>query len=98
TETIMIDALANVGADPTQFLAQASTALTAQDALYFQRLAQIMAAYSDKNQLRSIHVDNGVVSAQDKNGRVLVPLSCDYAIWSEFNAGRLSAFSKLING
>jgi hypothetical protein len=99
TETIMVDALASVGVDPTQFLAQAATALTAQDAVFFQRLAQIMSAYSaNKSPLRSIHVDNGIVCAQDRNGRVLVPLSCDYAIWSEFNAGRLSAFAKLMEG
>jgi hypothetical protein len=99
TETIMVDALATVGVDPTRFLAQAATALTAQDALFFQRLAQIMAAYSaNKTPLRSIHVDNGIVCAQDRSGRVLVPLSCDYAIWSEFNAGRVSAFAKLMEG
>jgi hypothetical protein len=98
TETAMVDALATIGVDPTQFLAQAATALTEEDAVFFQHVAQVMAAYSNKAQLRSIHVENGMVSAQDKNGRVLMPLSCDYAIWSESNAGQLGAFAKLVEG
>jgi len=97
TETIMIDALTTVGQDPTQFLAHAATALTEEDATFFVRIAQVMAAYStNKAQLRSIRVENGIVNAPDKNGRVLVPLSCDYAIWSEANAKRLDAFAKIV--
>src|SRR6266478_5611481 len=99
TETIMIDALSNCGVDPTAFLGQASNALTEQDAIYFERLAQVLAAYSmNKAQLRTIRTENGVVSAQDKNGTVVVPLSCDYAIWSERNAGRLTDFANLMQG
>lgn len=37
-----------------------------------------------------------MVCAQDNTGKVVVPLSCDYAIWSEFNAGRLTAFANLM--
>src|SRR5438477_4727633 len=99
TETIMIDALSTCGVDPTAFLGQASNALTEQDAIYFERLAQVLAAYSkNKAQLRAIRTENGVVSAQDRNGTVVVPLSCDYAIWSERNAGRLTDFANLMQG
>ena len=95
----MIDALTNCGVDPTAFLVQASNALTEQDAIYFERLAQVLAAYSmNKAQLRTIRTENGVVSAQDRNGTVVVPLSCDYAIWSERNAGRLTDFANLMQG
>ena len=99
TGTIMIDALSTCGVDPTAFLGQASNALTEQDATYFQRLAQVLAAYStNKAQLRAIRTENGVVSAQDQNGTVVVPLSCDYAIWSERNAGRVTDFANLMQG
>ena len=99
TETIMIDALSTVGVDPTAFLSQPSSALTEEDAIYFQRLTQVLAAYStNKARLRSIRIENNVVSAQDANGIVMVPLSSDYAIWSERNAGRVTAFANLMQG
>ena len=31
----------------------------------------------------------------DSNGTLVVPLSCDYAIWSEHAAGRVEAFTRL---
>jgi hypothetical protein len=95
-ETITVDALASVGVDPTAFLAQAVTALSEEDALYFQRLAQIMANYQTvKAPLRSIQVQNGVVCAMDGNGNLMVPVSCDYAVWAERPAGRVEEFSAL---
>lgn len=90
TETIMIDAFSTIGVDPTAFLAQASRALTEQDATYFERLAQVLARYhTNKAQLTAIVVQNGSISALDANGTLVVPLSCDYAIWSERSAGRV---------
>jgi len=95
-EPITVDALASVGVDPTAFLAQAVTALSEEDALYFQRLAQIMANYQTvKAPLRSIQVQNGVVCAMDGNGNLMVPVSCDYAVWAERPAGRVEEFSAL---
>ena len=44
-ETIITDALATIGVDPTQFLEKACRALTEQDANYFQSLAQVLARY-----------------------------------------------------
>ena len=87
-ETIITDALANIGTDPTIFLGQACQALTPEDALYFQRLAQLLERYhATKAPLRSIRVENGVVCAIDQAGVLVVPLSCDYGIWAE-RAGR----------
>jgi len=43
TGTIMIDALSTIGVDPTAFLADACNALTEEDAIYFERLAQVLA-------------------------------------------------------
>lgn len=70
--------------------------MTEQDAVYFQRLAQVLAAYAQKTQLRSIRVESGVVSAQAVNGKVLIPLFCDYGIWSEQNADRFNGFAKAV--
>jgi hypothetical protein len=95
-ETIVTDALANIGVDPTQFLQRACRALTEQDANYFQRLAQVLARYhKTKTPLSSIGLENDRIVAMDSNGTLVIPLSCDYAIWSEHAAARVEAFSQL---
>jgi len=95
-ETIITDALATIGVDPTRFLERACRALTEADANYFQRLAQILARYhKTKTPLSSIGLENDRVVAMDSNGTLVIPLSCDYAIWSEFAAARVEAFSQL---
>jgi hypothetical protein len=95
-ETITTDALATIGVDPTNFLQAANRALTEQDANYFQRLAQILARYhKTKTPLSSIKLVSDRVCAMDSNGTLVVPLSCDYAIWSEHAAGRVEAFTQL---
>ncbi len=99
TETIMIDALSRVGVDPTAFLADACNALTEEDAVFFERLAQVLARYhTTKAQLRSIRVESHAVCALDSNGTLVFPLSCDYAIWSEHAAGRVAEFAALTQG
>ena len=98
-ETITTDALAAIGVDPTSFLQAANRALTEQDANYFQRLAQILARYhKTKTPLSSIKIVSDRVCAIDSNGTVVIPLSCDYAIWSEHAAGRVDAFTQLSQG
>lgn len=95
-ETIITDALATIGLDPTAFLERAVRALTEQDADYFQRLAQVLARYHKaKTPLRSLRIEGGIVSAMDSNGILVVPLSCDYATWNERAAGRVEEFSQL---
>lgn len=95
-ETIITDALATIGLDPTAFLERACRALTEQDANYFQRLAQILARYhKTKTPLNAIRLEDGRVCAMDSTGILVVPLSCDYAIWNENAAGRVEAFSQL---
>jgi len=99
TETIMIDALSTIGVDPTAFLADACNALTEEDAIFFERLAQVLARYdTTKAQLRSIRVESHAVCALDANGTLVFPLSCDYAIWSEHAAGRVAEFAALTQG
>jgi hypothetical protein len=95
-ETIITDALATIGRDPTQFLERACRALTEEDANYFQSLAQVLARYhKTKTPLSSIRIESGRVCAMDSNGTLVIPLSCDYAIWSENAAGRVADFSQL---
>lgn len=93
-ETIVTDALATIGVNPRAYLAQACEALTPEDAFYFQRLAQILARYhTTKTPLRSLRVENGVVCALDREGTLVVPLSCDFAIWAERAARRSEEFA-----
>ena len=95
-ETIITDALATIGVDPTKFLAAANRALTEQDANYFQSLAQVLARYhKTKTPLSSIGLESERVCAMDSNGVLVIPLSCDYAIWSEHAAARVEAFNQL---
>jgi hypothetical protein len=99
TETIMIDALSTIGVDPTAFLTDACKALTEEDAIYFERLAQVLARYHTKKaKLRSIRIESKVVCALDANGTLVFPLSCDYAIWSERAAGRVGEIAALLQG
>jgi len=99
TATITVDALATIGVDPTVFLANACKALTEEDAIYFERLAQVLARYHTKKaKLRSIRTESKAVCALDANGTLVFPLSCDYAIWSERAAGRVGEIAALVQG
>ena len=99
TATITVDALATIGVDPTAFLANACKALTEQDAIYFERLAQVLARYHTKKaKLRSLRTESKVVCALDANGTLVFPLSCDYAIWNERAAGRVGEIAALAQG
>jgi hypothetical protein len=92
-ETITTDALARIGVNPNAFLAAACRALTDEDALYFQRIAQILAQYSARAaRLHSIRTDGGIITALDNQGTLVVPVSLDYAIWAERTARRTEEF------
>ena len=54
-ETLLTDALASIGVDPNVFLVQACKALEEEDATYFQRLAQVLAAYKSAESAVAIH-------------------------------------------
>jgi len=95
-ESITTDALAQIGVNSTAFLQDACKALTPEDAFFFQRLAQILARYhTTQTPLRNIQLENGVICATDKGGTLVVPLSCDYAIWAERAARRAEEFAAL---
>lgn len=95
-ETIITESLAAIGIDPTAFFVQACRALTCEDAFFFQRLAQLLARYhSTVTPLRSIRIQGSIICALDSNGTLVVPLSCDYAIWAERAARRTEEFAAL---
>ncbi len=95
-ETIITDALARIGVNPTAFLTGAVKALTPEDASFFQRVAQILARYhAEATPLRAIRLEGGIITALDKNGTLVVPVSFDYAIWAERTARRAEEFAAL---
>lgn len=98
-ETITTDALARIGVNPTAFLEDACKALTADDAFFFQRVAQILARYStEAAPLRAIRFERGIVCALDRDGTLVVPVSLDYAIWAERTARRAEEFVAFAHG
>jgi hypothetical protein len=95
-ETVICDALAAIGVDPSAFLSLAGAALTPEDALYFTRLARVLATrHAGGVPLRELRRDGGIVTALDRDGVLVVPVSLDYAIWSERVALRTAEFQKL---
>ncbi|MCE9610323.1 MAG: hypothetical protein K8R23_09035 [Chthoniobacter sp.] len=98
-ETITTDALARIGVNPTAFLTDAVKALTPEDASFFQRVAQILARYhAEAAPLRAIRFEGGIITALDKSGTLVVPVSLDYAIWAERTARRAEEFAALAKG
>jgi hypothetical protein len=95
-ETITTDALSRIGANPTAFLTNAVMSLTEEDAFFFQRIAQILARYhSDAVPLRTIRFEHHAITAIDRNGTLVVPVSLDYATWCERTARRTEEFTAL---
>lgn len=95
-ETITTDALAQIGVNPTAFLTDAVRALTPEDAFFFQRLAQILARYhAAAAPLRAIRLEGGIVTALDRDGTLVVPVSLDYGIWAERTARRAEEFAAI---
>ena len=96
--TIIVDALSRIGVNPEAFLNEADAVNCPEDAFYFQRLAQLLLLYPQTvAPIMSLHVKDGLVCALDKNGVLVVPVSLDYAIWSERVANRVYEFSKLVS-
>ncbi len=95
-ETITTDELGQIGVNPTAFLTDAVRALTPEDAFFFQRVAQILARYhAGIALLRAIRFEGGIITALDKDGTLVVPVSLDYAIWAERTARRTEEFAAI---
>jgi len=82
--------------NPDLFLENANKALTEQDARYFEQVAQLLAAYSQKvAPLQSLRLQDELLCAVDRNGVLLVPVSLDYAIWTAAAARPVDALAGL---
>lgn len=96
-ETIITAALRKANVDPNLFLESADQALTEEDGRYYQHVAQLLAAYSEKiAPLQSLRLEDGVLCALDRNGVLVVPVSFDYAIWTETIAQRVDALASRV--
>ena len=97
-ETIITAALKKANTDPNLFLETANKALTEEDGRYFQHVAQLLAEYSEKvAPLQSLRLEDGVLCGLDRNGVLVVPVSFDYAIWTQTVAQRADALARLVS-
>jgi hypothetical protein len=95
-ETIITVALGSIAVNPSALLTDAVRALTPEDALFFQRVAQILARYhANSAPLRAIRFEGGIITALDRDGTLVVPVSLDYGIWAERAARRVEEFAAL---
>ena len=94
--TIISTALNKVGIDPTIFLQAANKALTEEDGRYFEHVAELLAAYTQKAApLQSFRLEDGLICAVDQNGVLVVPVSLDYAMWTATVAQRVKELADL---
>jgi hypothetical protein len=94
--TIITASLNKAGTNPDLFLESANKALTEQDGRYFEHVAKLLAAYSQKvAPLQSLRLQDGLLCVIDRNGVLLVPVSLDYAIWTATVAQRVDALAAL---
>ena len=95
-ETTITAALKRIQVDVNLFLETANKALTDQDGSYFQRVAQLLAAYSEKiAPLQSFRLQDELLCAVDSHGVLVVPVSFDYAIWTATVSQRIKALASL---
>lgn len=96
-ETIITTALSKVAIDPTIFLEAANKARTEEDGRYFENVAELLAAYTQKAApLQSFRLQDGLICAVDRNDVLVVPVSLDYAIWTPTVAQRVDALAALV--
>ena len=94
--TIITASLKKAEINPDLFLGSANKALTDQDGKYFEHVAQLVAAYSQKvAPLQSLRLQDGLLCAVDRNGVLVVPASLDYAIWTATVALRVNGLAGL---
>jgi hypothetical protein len=97
--TIITASLNKTEINPDLFLEAANKALTEQDGRYFEQVAQLLAAYSQKAApLQSLRLQDGLLCAVDRNGVLVVPVSLDYAIWTATVAQRVDGLAGIPAG
>ena len=99
-ETIITDALAGIGASPAAFLAQACQALTPGGCLLLPAPRANPRPVPRRPRRRCVPFASktGSCCALDQNGTLVVPLSCDFAIWAERAGRRAEEFAAFAHG
>lgn len=84
TQTIMVAALGQLTevAGVQDFIAQATTSASEEDALFFQQSAQLLAGINAATPVSLVADLNGFPICQLQSGAVVVPLAWDYVIWT----------------
>lgn len=83
-ETFICDALATVGVDPSPFLKVAVAAQGEADAIYFQRVAQLIASHHRTiSPIRAMAASGHIVTTLDEQGRFTIPVHLDYCTWTD---------------
>ena len=94
--TVVTASLDKIGIDPDLFLKSANEALTDQDGRYFEQVAELLAAYSQKvAQLQSFRMQDAILCAVDSNSNLVVAVSLDYAIWTATVAQRVDELAHI---
>ena len=92
--TVITTSLVTTKVNPDLFLESANKALTPADGRYFEQVAELLAVYSQKTApLQSLRLQDGLLCAIDTNGVLVVPVSLDYAIWTEKVAQRVDGLA-----
>lgn len=79
--TVITASLATTKVNPDLFLESANRALTPADGRYFEQVAELLAAYSQKiAPLQSLRLQDGLLCATDNKGMLIVPISLDYVV------------------
>ena len=94
-KTRITASLSQIGRDPTPLLAQAASAVTAEDALYFAQVARLYqqhhAGTSNISEFREV---GGLPCALDESGALVVAAGTDLVLWTpavEARAGEIRA-------
>jgi hypothetical protein len=94
--TVITASLVSTKINPDLFLESATKALTPADGRYFEQVAELLAAYSQKiAPLQGLRLQDGLLCAVDKNGVLVVPVSLDYVIWIAKVAQRVDDLARL---
>lgn len=84
TQTILVAALGQLtlAKGVQDFVVQATSSASEEDALFFQQSAQLLAGLNAANPVTLVTNLNGFPICQLQDGTVVVPLAWDYVIWT----------------
>lgn len=85
TQTVLVDALAQLGNIPgqTDYIRFAATSTSERDTLAFQQSAQIMANLNKTSPVARITHLSSLPVCQTEDGTVVVPIQWDYVAWTQ---------------